>query len=64
MLFVKVVLALMLGRSAERYLDIQRAAHIQRMRELTSSNGRTARWTRCSLITVCSISKPICAGST
>ncbi len=34
-LFVKVVLALMLGRSAERYLDIQRAAHLQRMRELT-----------------------------
>jgi DNA-binding PadR family transcriptional regulator len=34
-LFAKVVLALMLGRSAERYLDIQRAAHLQRMRELT-----------------------------
>jgi DNA-binding PadR family transcriptional regulator len=34
-LFVKVVLALMLGRSAERYLDAQRAAHLQRMRELT-----------------------------
>ena len=34
-LFVKVVLALMLGRSAESYLDIQRAAHLQRMRELT-----------------------------
>jgi DNA-binding PadR family transcriptional regulator len=34
-LFVKVVLALMLGRSAERYLDTQRAAHLQRMRELT-----------------------------
>src|SRR2546430_9160878 len=35
MLFVKVVLALMLGRSAEGYLDIQRAAHLDRMRELT-----------------------------
>ena len=34
-LFAKVVLALMLGRSAEKYLDIQRAAHLQRMRELT-----------------------------
>ena len=34
-LFVKVVLALMLGRSAEQYLDVQRAAHMQRMRELT-----------------------------
>jgi DNA-binding PadR family transcriptional regulator len=34
-LFVKVVLALMLGRSAEGYLDTQRAAHLQRMRELT-----------------------------
>jgi DNA-binding PadR family transcriptional regulator len=34
-LFVKVVLALMSGRSAERYLDTQRAAHLQRMRELT-----------------------------
>jgi DNA-binding PadR family transcriptional regulator len=34
-LFVKVVLALMLGRSAERYLDTQRGAHLQRMRDLT-----------------------------
>jgi DNA-binding PadR family transcriptional regulator len=34
-LFTKVVLALMLGRSAERYLSAQRAAHLQRMRELT-----------------------------
>jgi DNA-binding PadR family transcriptional regulator len=34
-LFVKVVLALMLGRSAEAYLDAQRGAHLQRMRELT-----------------------------
>jgi DNA-binding PadR family transcriptional regulator len=34
-LFTKVVLALMLGRPAELYLDTQRAAHLQRMRELT-----------------------------
>jgi DNA-binding PadR family transcriptional regulator len=34
-LFAKVVLALMLGRPAERYLDTQRAAHLQRMRRLT-----------------------------
>jgi DNA-binding PadR family transcriptional regulator len=34
-LFSKVVLALMLGRSAQQYLDTQRAAHLQRMRELT-----------------------------
>jgi hypothetical protein len=31
---VKVVLPLMSGRSAEHYLDIQRAAHLQRMRVL------------------------------
>jgi DNA-binding PadR family transcriptional regulator len=34
-LFAKVVLALMLGRPADRYLDAQRAAHLRRMRELT-----------------------------
>jgi DNA-binding PadR family transcriptional regulator len=34
-LFTKVVLSLMLGRSAEHYLDTQRSAHLQRMRELT-----------------------------
>jgi len=34
-LFAKVVLALMLGRPAASYLDIQRIAHLQRMRELT-----------------------------
>jgi DNA-binding PadR family transcriptional regulator len=34
-LFTKVVLALLLGRPAERYLDGQRASHLQRMRELT-----------------------------
>jgi DNA-binding PadR family transcriptional regulator len=35
-LFVKVVLALILERSAEQYLDTQRAVHLQRMRELTA----------------------------
>jgi len=34
-LFAKVTLALLLGRPAETYLDTQRAAHLQRMRELT-----------------------------
>ena len=34
-LFAKVVIALMLGRPADGYLDAQRAAHLQRMRELT-----------------------------
>ena len=34
-LFAKVVLALLLDRDAEGYLDVQRAAHQQRMRELT-----------------------------
>lgn len=34
-LFAKVVLALMLGRPAEQYLDAQRRAHLRRMRELT-----------------------------
>jgi DNA-binding PadR family transcriptional regulator len=34
-LFAKVVIALMLDRSASGYLEVQRAAHLQRMRELT-----------------------------
>jgi DNA-binding PadR family transcriptional regulator len=34
-LFAKVVLALMLGRDAQHYLDAQRGAHLRRMRELT-----------------------------
>jgi DNA-binding PadR family transcriptional regulator len=34
-LFAKVVVALMLGRPAEEYLDTQRGAHLRRMRELT-----------------------------
>jgi DNA-binding PadR family transcriptional regulator len=39
-LFTKVVLALMLGRPAGRYLDVQRAAHLSRMRELTEAKRR------------------------
>jgi DNA-binding PadR family transcriptional regulator len=35
-LFVKVVLALLLGRSAQHYLAVQKAAHMRRMRELTA----------------------------
>ncbi len=35
LLFVKVVLALMLEQSATQYLDMQRAAHLERIRELT-----------------------------
>jgi DNA-binding PadR family transcriptional regulator len=34
-LFAKVVLALMLERPAEQYLDAQRAKHLDRMRQLT-----------------------------
>jgi DNA-binding PadR family transcriptional regulator len=33
--FTKVVLALLSGRSAEEILDVQRAAHLRTMRELT-----------------------------
>jgi DNA-binding PadR family transcriptional regulator len=40
-LFTKVVLALMLGRPAEEYLDAQRAAHLHRMRELTDRRRNT-----------------------
>jgi len=39
-LFAKVVLALMLDRPAARYLDVQRAAHLGRMRELTEQKQR------------------------
>jgi hypothetical protein len=35
-LFAKVVLALISGRPADRFLDTQRAAHLARMRELTA----------------------------
>jgi DNA-binding PadR family transcriptional regulator len=39
-LFTKVVLALMLGQPAGSYLDLQRAAHLRRMRELTELKDR------------------------
>src|SRR6266516_2955882 len=35
-LFTKVVLALLTDRSAQRFLDAQRARHLDRMRELTA----------------------------
>src|SRR6201995_189067 len=35
-LFVKVVIALLSGRPADTYLDTQRQAHLDRMRELTA----------------------------
>ncbi len=35
-LFMKVVLAILVGRSPNTYLDTQRRAHLERMRELTS----------------------------
>jgi DNA-binding PadR family transcriptional regulator len=35
-LFAKVVLALLSGRAADRFLDAQRSAHLARMRELTA----------------------------
>lgn len=35
LLFTKVVLCLLLGKSARTYLDTQRAAHMDRMRQLT-----------------------------
>ena len=38
-LFSKVVLALLSGRPATEILDRQRAAHLQRMRELTAIKG-------------------------
>ena len=43
-LFAKTVLALRSGRSADGYLDRQRARHLERMRELTAlkQNGDTA----------------------
>jgi DNA-binding PadR family transcriptional regulator len=39
-LFAKVVLALLSGRRADRFLDAQRAAHLARMRELTALRRR------------------------
>lgn len=41
LLFTKVVLSLILGRSARTYLDTQRAAHLARMQQLTERR-RTA----------------------
>ena len=43
-LFAKTVLALRSGRSADEYLDRQRACHLERMRELTAlkQDGDTA----------------------
>ena len=41
-LFVKVVLALMSDRPADEYLDVQRAAHMARMRELTELRRSTS----------------------
>jgi DNA-binding PadR family transcriptional regulator len=35
-LFAKIVLALLSGRPADRFLDAQQAAHLARMRELTA----------------------------
>jgi DNA-binding PadR family transcriptional regulator len=43
LLFTKVVLALMLDRPAGQYLDAQRAAHLQRMRELTELKHQGAQ---------------------
>nr|WP_211658712.1 PadR family transcriptional regulator [Phytoactinopolyspora halophila] len=44
-LYTKVVLALLAGRSVEQMLDVQREAHLGRMRELTGlrQSGDTAR---------------------
>jgi DNA-binding PadR family transcriptional regulator len=42
-LFSKVVLALLSGRDANRYLDAQRAAHLARMRELTAMRREAGR---------------------
>jgi hypothetical protein len=39
-LFTKVVLSLLLGRSARTYLDTQRAAHMERMHQLTDLRRR------------------------
>lgn len=39
-LFAKVALALLSGRPASDFLDVQRTAHLSRMRELTSLKAR------------------------
>jgi DNA-binding PadR family transcriptional regulator len=47
-LFTKVVLALMSGRSPAEILDTQRAAHLERMRELTERRRHAALQERLS----------------
>ena len=64
MLFAKVVLALMLGRPAERYLDAQRGAHLRRMRELTELKRTGPAMDALLADYGCSIWRPTCAGST
>ena len=63
-LFAKVVLSLMLDRPADRYLDLQRGAHLQRMRELTELKQHGNWSTPCSPTMGCTTWKPTCAGST
>ena len=64
-LFVKVVLSLMLGRPAEEYLDVQRAAHLAAdARAHRASSSRATSSTRSSPTTGSSTWRPICAGST
>jgi DNA-binding PadR family transcriptional regulator len=41
-LFTKVVLALMSGRSAQRFLDAQRVTHLTAMKRLTTARRRAA----------------------
>ena len=41
-LFTKVLIALLAGYSVQRLLDVQRSAHLQRMRELTSARRQQA----------------------
>jgi DNA-binding PadR family transcriptional regulator len=48
-LFTKVVLALMSGRSARRFLDVQRATHLAAMKQLTTAR-RGATSTREALL--------------
>jgi DNA-binding PadR family transcriptional regulator len=49
LLFTKVVLALMSGRPAHRFLDAQRAKHLEAMRALTNAR-RTASTTQDALL--------------
>ncbi len=62
-LFTKVVLALMLGRDAQQYLDTQRAAHLERMHELTKLRRSGPIIDACSPTTACSTWRPTCGGS-